>query len=176
MVMNDDVSVATGPVTPEVLGQLFDRHAAALELYARQWCDSPEDAVQEALIQLAAEPGMPRDVLAWLYRVVRNRALNAARSARRRRHHETQVGSAEVFTPSPGDAVDARVAAEALDELPGEEREVVVAHLWGGLTFQEIGHLTGTSDTTAHRRFVAALTALRERLRLPCRKNEPTRS
>ena len=31
---------------PELLGRLFDDHAAALVLYARQWCATPEDVVQ----------------------------------------------------------------------------------------------------------------------------------
>ncbi len=30
---------------PDLLGNLLDQHAAALELYARQWCDTPEDVV-----------------------------------------------------------------------------------------------------------------------------------
>ena len=57
-----------------------------------------------------------------------------------------------------------------LEELPAEQREVVVAHVWGGLAFRQIGDLTGTSDSTAHRRYQAALAAIRKRLRVPCPK------
>ena len=35
--------------------QLIDTHAAALVLYARQWCDAPDDVVQEAYIKLAGQ-------------------------------------------------------------------------------------------------------------------------
>jgi DNA-directed RNA polymerase specialized sigma24 family protein len=45
--------------------------------------------------------------------------------------------------------------------LPAKLREVVVTRLWGGLTFQEIGQVTGTSESTAHRRYHAALRRIR---------------
>ena len=164
-----------GPPGPELLAWVLDRHAAALELFARQWCDSPEDVVQEALIELARQPAAPDDVVCWLYRVVRNRAISAARSSRRRRNRESIATPREAwFAPTPDDALDARTAAEALAALPQEQREVVVARLWGGLTFAEIARLTETSDSTAHRRYEAALNELRQRLNLPCRPNETT--
>lgn len=171
--MSHHEASTTGPIGPELLGRLFDGHAAALELYARQWCDSPEDVVQEALVRLAAEPRRPADPVAWLYRVVRSRAWNASRSARRRKRHETAAATmaAAALVPSLGDSLDAQAAAAALASLVEEEREVVVAHIWGGLTFVEIGQLMSTSDSTAHRRFVAGLNALRQKLRTPCLKN-----
>jgi len=70
---------------PEQLGRLVDEHAAALVLYARQWCAAPEDVVQEAFVKLASQRREPDNLLGWLYRVVRNGALAAARAERRRR-------------------------------------------------------------------------------------------
>jgi RNA polymerase sigma factor (sigma-70 family) len=176
--MGGNRAITTGSVGPELLGRLFDRHAAALELYARQWCASPDDVVQEALILLAAEPHEPQDVVAWLYRVVRTRAINASRSSRRRKQHEAAAARAETawFVRSPGELLDAQVAAKALGELSTDEREVVIAHVWGGLTFQQIGQLMSTSDSTAHRRYLAALASLRQKLRLSCPRNDSTTS
>ena len=74
---------------PDVLGQLLHRHADTLVLYARQWCDGPEDVVQDAFVKLAAQRTPPDDLVAWLFRVVRNGAINAGVAARRRRRHET---------------------------------------------------------------------------------------
>jgi RNA polymerase sigma-70 factor (ECF subfamily) len=161
---------------PEALVRLVDERAAALVLYARQWCDAPEDVVQEAFIKLARQSRPPDHVLPWLYRVVRNGALSAARSARRRRRHEAAAAARtpDWFLPSDSARLDAAVAAQALQRLPADEREVVVAHLWGGLTFEQIGELTSTSASTAHRRYLAALSALRTRLRLPCENTKPT--
>lgn len=172
--MGDNEPSATGPVGPELLEWLLDRHAATLEFYAHQWCANPEDVVQETLVLLAAEPQSPRDVVAWLYRVVRSRAINASRSARRRKHHEAAAALPETacFVPSPGDRIDAKKAAATLERLPDDQREVVVTRLWGGLTFRQIGQLTGTSDSTAHRRYTAALDTLRQELGIPCLKND----
>ena len=57
---------------PELLGRLVSEHAAALVLYARQWCDAPEDVVQEAFVKLISQRQPPERVLPWLYRVVRD--------------------------------------------------------------------------------------------------------
>jgi RNA polymerase sigma-70 factor (ECF subfamily) len=157
-------------MSPEQLARLVDRHAAALTLYARQWCDAPEDVVQESFIKLAAQRPDPDTPVAWLYRVARNGALTAARAAKRRRHYESAAaaGSTNWFVPSDFVGLDGEAAAAALTALPPEQRETIVAHLWGGLTFEQIGEISGASSSTAHRRYLAGLSALRERLRVPC--------
>src|SRR5260221_5767069 len=79
----------TGPIDAEQLGRLLDEHGAALALYAAQWTDAADDCVQEALVELARQRQSPEHVVAWLYRVVKHRALNAARGDRRRRERES---------------------------------------------------------------------------------------
>ncbi len=163
----------------EWLGGLVDRYAAALELYARQWCDAPEDVVQEAFVKLVAQRTRPDQPGAWLFRVVRNGAINAATAARRRRRHEAEAAGEtstwfEAKTHGPEDAsLDAETASAALQVLPLEQRETIVAHLWGGLTFEQIGELSGRSSSTAHRLYTAGLSAIRERLGVTCRKSRP---
>ncbi len=154
---------------PELLGRLVDAHAAALVLYARQWCAAPEDVVQEAFLKLVRQ-GPAGDPLPWLYRVVRNAAVSAGRSDRRRRHHETAAAARAPawFAAADVAGLDADAATAALASLPLEQREVIVAHLWGGLTFDQIGEVAGCSASTAHRRYAAGLSALRERLGVPC--------
>jgi RNA polymerase sigma factor (sigma-70 family) len=159
---------------PEMLGRLLDRHAAPLELYARQLCNCPEDAVQEAFVELARQPAVPENITPWLYRVVRNKAISASRAARRHKSHESQAAGRRRawFEPSPGDALDAVTAMTVLKDLPPMEREVVVARIWGGLTFQQIGELIDTTDSTAHRHYESALAVLRQKLRISCLKKE----
>ncbi|MBX3414539.1 MAG: RNA polymerase sigma factor [Pirellulales bacterium] len=153
----------------QLVQQLLSQHAAALELYARQWCHSPEDVVQEAILRLARERPLPERPVAWLYIVVRHGAISAARGASRRRHHEEAAGARqEWFVAGTNESLDAREAAAALSELPLAEREVVVARLWGGLSFAEIGQLVGCSSSAAHRRYFAALETLRERFGVEC--------
>ena len=161
---------------PEQLSRLVDDYAAALVLYARQWCAAPEDVVQDAFVKLASQRSPPDNVAGWLYRVVRNGALAAARAERRRRRHESLAAQRTPtwFAPSETAWLDGETAAAALQSLPLEQREILVAHLWGGLTFEQIGELTGVSSSTAHRRYLAGLSALRERLRVPCPKDPKT--
>ena len=165
----------------DLLGRLVDRHAAALELFARQWCETPEDVVQEAFVKLAAARTRPENPAAWLFRVVRNGALNAAQAARRRRRYETAAAESRAWfqakrTVTSSDALDPETAAAELRTLPLEQREVIVAHLWGGLSFEEIAVVSGCSASTAHRLYSAGLSMMRERLGVTCRKNRPIRS
>jgi RNA polymerase sigma factor (sigma-70 family) len=161
----------------ETLTRLLDEQTAALVLYARQWCCAPEDVVQDAFLALLREPDVPENVVGWLYRVVRNGALNAARSSGRRQRHEAVAAHRDEpwLISSDGDRLDAAAAARALEELPDEQREVIVARLWGGLSFEEIARLTGSPVSTAHRWYQRGLAALRERLSGVCleKKNGP---
>jgi len=160
-----------GRIGPQILGRLFDEHARALVLFARQWCDSPEDIVQDAFVALAAQKIEPDQPVAWLYRVVRNGAIAASRQSRRRRNREQRAASQQLEVKRVGswfavtdDRIDAQHAALLLSELDPETREVIAARLWGGLTFDEIARLQGCSLTTAYRRYQAGLAWLHERL------------
>ena len=162
------------------LGRLIDQHAAALELYARQWTDAAEDVVQVAFLKLTQQRHPPDNPAAWLFWAVRNGAINAAIAAQRRRRHESHAASSTAGSaPRPEnhpDALDPAVAEAELQELPLEQREVIVAHLWGGLTFEQIGQVSGTSSSTAHRLYAAGLSTLRERLGVSCHRSRPNRS
>jgi RNA polymerase sigma-70 factor (ECF subfamily) len=159
-------------VTPELLGRLLDEQGGALALFAAQWTENADDCVQEALIELARQSATPPNVVAWLYRVVRNRAISQYRSARRREHRE-QLAQRLKWNAKPGsEAASEPIAAEelaaALAELPDELRECVVARLWGELSFEQMSELLGCSISTAYRRYEAGLNALRERFELSC--------
>lgn len=160
---------------PTVLGRLYRQHAPALLLYARQWGGSAEDVVHEAFLRLAQQTPPPENVLPWLYRVVRNEALSAHRSSIRRRQREKRASAAEAWFTTPEDQLDASEATHRLAELPLELREVIVARLWGGLTFEEVARLVGCSLPTAHRRYLTGLSQLRERLEGQWKHNPPAR-
>ena len=157
-------------VSAEWLAGVLDRHAAALELFATQWSDLPDDCVQEAVIELVRQPVCPDNVAAWLFHVVRLRAISANRSTTRRRRHEA-IASRLVKTevdPASDPAFDPEELAAALAKLDDELREVVVARIWGGLGFAEIGAMLHQSTATAFRRFQSGLSALRHILEKPC--------
>jgi RNA polymerase sigma-70 factor (ECF subfamily) len=159
-----------GTIGPEELGRLFDAQAPALRLYARQWCDgaAADDAVQEAFLRLARQSVVPDHVAGWLHRVVRNAVISAARSRIRRQSREARASSGEAWFASVDDQIDARDATSILAEIDLECREVIVARIWGGLTFDQIARLQGCSLTSAHRRYQNGLAKLHERLEGPC--------
>lgn len=154
---------------PQELARLIDTQAPALILYARQWCETPEDVVQQALLDLVTQRQPPHEVVGWLYRVVRNGAIDAGRSQRRRQRREAEVArSARWFVEPEVEGLDAETAIGALRQLPLEQREPIVAHLWGGLSFEQIGAVAGCSASTAFRRYSAGIEILRKKLGAPC--------
>lgn len=146
------------------MGRLYRAHAPALLLYVRQWPVGDEDMVQEAFIKLAQQSPAPDQIVPWLYRVARNAVLQAGRGQARRRRREDRASISESWFDSTDERIDGTSATLHLADLPLEQREAVVARIWGGLNFEEIARLTGCSLPTAHRRYQAGLTALRERL------------
>lgn len=145
--------------------KVLREHGAGLRLYAATWTRSPDDCVQQALIKLSVTEPLPDNLAAWLFRVVRNEAISLARSERRRRRREQQVaGQAELFTPDFDSELAADELATALATLTTDIREVVVAKIWGGLTFAEIANTAGCSSSAAHRRYQSGLEQLKEKL------------
>ncbi len=158
------------PLKPDDLCRLIDLHGATLILYARQWnADDAEDVVQEALLRLVKRSrweGKPDHPVAWLFTAVRNESIDRFRKGKRRQEHEQRAASERPiwFETAPDAAIRSEEILGLLDTLALEQREIVVARIWGGLTFDEIATLTGDSRTTVFRRYGEALDILRRKL------------
>src|SRR5713226_7875052 len=149
-------------MSPHEFARLLDAYGPPLVIYARQWCPTPEDVVQDAFLKLIRLEPPPREPVPWLYRVVRNGAIDAAKTANRRKQRETRVARADRWFVEPAiDGLDAATAVAALQKLPLEQREIIAAHLWGGLTFEQIAQVAGCSASSAFRRFQVGIDALR---------------
>lgn len=145
-----------------LIAEMLDRHGPALAFYARQWTSMADDCVQEALVELARQPTAPDNPAAWLYRVVRNRALNAARAQTRRHAHELQAAQRRAaHKPNEANPADGAELNDSLATLDAAAREIVVLRVWGGLAWQEIAELVGGSKSAAQRVYVQALEQLR---------------
>jgi RNA polymerase sigma-70 factor (ECF subfamily) len=152
-------------MTPRQLADLVAAHAPALALYARTWCTAPDDAVQDAFCKLAVLGAAPGDPAAWLYRATRNAAIDLGRADRRRKRREEAVARPDCwFVETEIDGLDAVEAVSALESLTPEQREVIVARLWGGLTLEQAADAAGCAVSTAFRRYEAGIAALRDRL------------
>ena len=160
------------PITVKELAELLDLHANPLRLFAAQWSNSPDDCVQEAFVQLAAQKDKPDNTLAWLYQVVRRRALNDLRGSKRRLNREQSIARADVSNTDPADRMlhdeEQKQIQNSLDDLPAESRELIVLRIWSGLKWSEIGELIGCSKSAAQRRYVTALALMKENLESKC--------
>lgn len=130
-----------------------------------------EDAVHEAFARLAKQKGPPGgDATAYVYRSVRNAAIDQAR--RRKARPTPTDDTASLFAiPSqddPGQAAETNetqaMLMRAIDNLPDDEREAVVMRSFGGLTFQQIAEATGRPLTTVSSQYQRALGKLRQQL------------
>lgn len=153
-------------VNAETLARLLAEHGAALALYAAQWTAAADDCVQESLVELAALRSAPDRPAAWLYRRVKLRALNVARSDRRRRDREAEAWR-ERLVAAPGRADEAVELAEALASLTHDDRELVVLRFYGNLTLEELAEACGCSTSAAHRRLGKAIESLKQLLEDP---------
>ena len=142
----------------------------ALLLFARQWPhDSPEDIVQEAFMRLLELPEPPENVTAWLFTVVRNLSNNHIRAEKRRKNRELRKSSQVspwFVTPCETNENHTELI-EQLQQLPFQYREVIVAKIWGKLTFDQIAAIQGTSTSSAHRAYQTGIRLLQEKMFSP---------
>ncbi len=155
---------------PHTWTEVIRRYSGPLTLFAAQWCLDPEDSVQEAFVELFRQPAPPDRLSAWLFTVVKHKSINQRRAEKRRRDHESRrAADGEFwFQESHGTGLDAREAGRLIAALDAEQREVLVARLWGGLAFEEVAQLTGLSKSTCHRRYQDALETLRRQMGASC--------
>jgi RNA polymerase sigma-70 factor (ECF subfamily) len=152
-------------ITELELEQLVDELGASLVLFARQWCSCPDDALQEALIELVKKDPAPRSPKAWLFRVVRNKALNLARSDRRRERCELASAEQDAwFDADTGSQMDAELTTQWLERLPDIQRQIVTARIWGELTFEQIAEVVDRPTATVFRLFRESIDSIRQRL------------
>jgi len=158
---------------PADLTDCFDRDAAGLLLYARQWLDraAAEDVVQEAFVRLMVVRQTPDNVRAWLYRATRNLAIAQWRSSKRRQRRESVAARDEPVFEEHLDH-DARIASRFLNDLAHEQREVIVLRIWGQLKLAEIAGVTGLGVSSVFHHYQQGLREIRRKMRVPCQNRD----
>jgi RNA polymerase sigma-70 factor (ECF subfamily) len=150
--------------------ELYDACADRLHHYltARLGArDEADDVLQETFVRLVRTRDRLRrvaDLTAYVFTVARNEAARHGGRKARAARHRVPLRADDLFAEA-GDAA-AREAAElvaaALRGLSEEQREVVELKIYGGLTFREIGQVTGVPLPTAATRYRAALERLKD--------------
>ena len=167
------------------LSEIIAEQRSRLRNFIRRRLPDPsdvEDILQEVFYELveANRLLMPIEhVTGWLFRVARNRITDLLRKKKPVSFSDAAVenedGSLlqiEDLLPSPDAGPEALYVRGvlldelelALDELPGEQREVFVAHELEGRSFKELSAESGVSVNTLISRKHYAVLHLRERL------------
>jgi len=102
----------------------------------------------------------PDDVVHYCLRSYRNRALNYRRSLWRRMLREMECRS--WFEPASGESPLEKQAMKRLEQLPAEQKEVIVLKIWNQLTFDQIGSVAGCSPNTVAGRYRYGLEKIRK--------------
>jgi RNA polymerase sigma-70 factor (ECF subfamily) len=160
--------------TPDIQ-RLYDDHAPALFAFLlnllRNDADT-RDVLQEVFVKLARRPALlaeARDERGFLLRLAHNAAIDLIRrrGARERNHDQLANERSDIFAKSadPDEQVFREKLAEALGELPPDQRAVVHLKLWEKLTFESIAQTLEIPLNTAASRYRYGLDKLRDRLR-----------
>ena len=144
----------------------YRRYGSALLLFAAALTGErsrAQDAVHQVFLKLL-QSGSLRDALdtkAYLFTCVRNAILNERKARRRDVALDPECAW---FEPPHRDFAAELNLRRALWELPEDQREVTILHIWGELTFAQIAGVLSISLNTAASRYRYALAKLREAL------------
>jgi RNA polymerase sigma-70 factor (ECF subfamily) len=131
-----------------------------------------EEAVQQTFLQAwraAASFDPDRDPAPWLYAIARRVAVDLYRREKRHRSADSDEPEVAVLPHSFEGTWEAWEVRSALEQVPAEEREVLRATHYLGLTHDETAERLGIPVGTvksrshrAHRRMAGLLSHLRE--------------
>jgi RNA polymerase sigma-70 factor (ECF subfamily) len=156
----------------EAFRTLVRRHAGSVQALVRSVSgrEGAEDVTQEVFLRVyqAREryaPG-PAQFRTWLLRIARNAALNARRHRSVRRAGSLdEAGELSVDEPGPARVLEERLEAEAVraavERLPAGEREMIALRFGQGLSYEEIGAVTGSGAAALKQKTWRALERLR---------------
>lgn len=156
--------------------ELFVAHRKALIDYAKPilGCRArAEDVVQEAYLRfdgIAADRRLDEPV-GFLFRIVRNLALDMSRRLGREGRLHAQVESDDIAEDRPSPEAEAlhrdqlQAVLQALDELPERTRAAVRMHRLDGCTLTQIAAHLGISVGKAHSLVMEGVEHCRRRLR-----------
>jgi len=151
-------------LTRDEIDQLYHQHGRALLLFALVIAGDrarAQDAVHQIFLKMLEGGNLRQieDAKAYLFASVRNAVLNDARLQQRNVALDEESAW---FDPPHRDYTAELNLRRALGALPEDQRQVVVLHLWGELTFMQIAEVLEISLNTAASRYRYALTKLRE--------------
>ena len=144
----------------------YRRYGSSLLLFATALTGDrsrAQDAVHQVFLKLLESRSLSNalDAKAYLFTCVRNAVLNDRKV---RQRDVTLDPECAWFEPPHRDFAAELNLRRALWELPEDQREVTILHIWGELTFAQIAEVLNISANTTASRYRYALAKLREAL------------
>ncbi len=150
---------------------IFQNHQAQVYAWAYRLVQNHHDALdltQEVYLRWWRACGAtdkPRQPIPWLRRVTINLSLDFLRAGRRTPQLSLSPDTADPSETMPAERREtARDVAAALDTLSEQQRSVVIAKVYEGLTFSAIAEQMERSIPTVKTHYLRALQNLRKRL------------
>jgi RNA polymerase sigma-70 factor, ECF subfamily len=175
LMADEDLLSLLGGGDARAFALLYDRHSRAAYSLAYRLMNgrqAAEDLIQEAFIKVWRSAGSYRvgrgSVRTWILSIVRNRAIDLFRShASRRRTQEKVEREAPRSQPNEAFAETWRnfkrdLVRQALEELPYEQRKVLVLSHFSELTHAEIAERLCLPQGTVKGRMRLGLEKLRK--------------
>jgi len=130
-----------------------------------------EDLLQAVFLKAFRQPqslGNVRDISAFLMQSARNLALDRLKYLRLRPSGQLPLREELYLENAKGLAAefseeDLKTLQEILNDLPEEEREAIMLHLYGKKSFPEMGRLLNVTVHIARYRYEKALKILKEK-------------
>jgi len=158
--------VSGGTRDRDEVRRLYEVHGRALLAYACAFlhdASEAEDVLHQVFLQLLRDGSTEISSAGYLFRAVRNRALNHLRGRSREVALDGALDGRVQWLESPSGSTETALALQsALGTLPAEQREVIVLRVWGQLTFEEVAAIVGISANTAASRYRYGLAKLSE--------------
>lgn len=156
----------------DALCRIYEKYRTRLLKLANALSDDrdlAEDVVQDVFVSFAQSAERLRisgNLRAYLATSVANRVRNRFRDSRSRQHVSLDSPEATASVANnPQQWVtyseDMRKVNDALEQIPYEQREVVLLHVHGGMKFKAISQLQNVSINTVQSRYRYAVEKLR---------------
>ena len=165
---------STAELETDWIGEVLEEYQAGLIRYAMRITGDLEkarDVVQDTFLQLCKqEPARIKGHLApWLYTVCRNRALDVQRKESRMTVLQEVDGFMAVDpAQSPARQVETREMVTevlgALNQLTPNQQEVIRLKFQAGLSYREIGQITGLSTSNVGFQIHTGIKKLRQKI------------
>lgn len=140
---------------------------------AEAGADLTAEVFATALVQAESYEPKRGEALSWLYGIARNKVLSYERSGAIEARARRRLGIAPLSLNDEGIErverlasldVEATVLHEAMDDLPRDQREALLARVVAEQSYEEIARDSQVSPLLARKRVSRALHALRNRI------------